>query len=162
MNNGPFLTIYEISLSPDYANSSTLIFYYPIYQLTKMTKPLRQIAAEKLIGPNANPSQLGDPISLKTETNDANSNPRGEPENKQDFSKTESKVPESSGGSHEERMLRGEGPKGHHVSGMMTDEIRQGKRGARGMTMEGDATSVKRVEVVGDATKGGRGKGSKL
>ncbi|KAK0666863.1 hypothetical protein QBC41DRAFT_325061 [Cercophora samala] len=121
-----------------------------------MTKPLRQIAAEKLHGPNANPSMLGDPISLKAETNDANPNPRGEPESQQDFPETTRKIPDSSGGSHEEKMLRGEGPKGHHVSGMMTDEIRQGKRGLPGKTLEGDATSVKRVEVVGDATKAGK------
>ncbi|KAK4201965.1 hypothetical protein QBC40DRAFT_277169 [Triangularia verruculosa] len=124
-----------------------------------MTKPLRQIAAEKLHGPNANPSQLGDPISLKTETNDANPYPRGEPESEQGFPKTTRKVPESSGGSHEEKMLRGDG---HHVSGMMTDEIRQGKKGLPGKTMEGDATSIKRVEVVGDATKAGKEKWSKL
>ncbi|KAK0742247.1 hypothetical protein B0T21DRAFT_409080 [Apiosordaria backusii] len=124
-----------------------------------MTKPLRQIAAEKLHGPNANPSQLGDPISLKAETNDANPNPRGEPEDEQPFPKTMRKVPESSGGSHEEKMLRGEG---HHVSGMMTDEIREGKRGLPGKSLEGDATCMTRVEVVGDATKVGRGKGSKL
>ncbi|KAK4179164.1 hypothetical protein QBC36DRAFT_84522 [Triangularia setosa] len=89
-----------------------------------MTKPLRQIAAEKLHGPNANPSMLGDPISLKRETNDANRNPKGEPESQQDFPKTTRKFPESSSGVHEERMLRGEGAKGHHMSGMTTDEIK--------------------------------------
>ncbi|KAL1618667.1 hypothetical protein SLS54_007103 [Diplodia seriata] len=38
--------------------------------------PLRQLAAEKLHGKGSNPSQLGDPISLKAET--SNSWPTGE------------------------------------------------------------------------------------
>ncbi|OJD36210.1 uncharacterized protein BKCO1_1200024 [Diplodia corticola] len=37
--------------------------------------PLRQLAAEKLHGKGSNPSQLGDPISLKAET--SNSWPTG-------------------------------------------------------------------------------------
>lgn len=36
---------------------------------------LREKAAKKLHGPNANPSQLGDPISLKAESSEANPKP---------------------------------------------------------------------------------------
>ncbi|KAK4457046.1 hypothetical protein QBC42DRAFT_46874 [Cladorrhinum samala] len=120
-------------------------------------KPLRQLAAEKLHGKGANPTLLGDPVSLKAENTDSNPSPRGE---SVDFPKSVRKVPESSGGSHEEKMLRGEGPKGHHVRGMMTDEIRQGKDARRGRVgksehnqLEGDPTTVEGERVAGDATK---------
>lgn len=36
----------------------------------KQGETLREKATKKLNGPNANPSQLGDPISLKAETSD--------------------------------------------------------------------------------------------
>ncbi|KAI0158243.1 hypothetical protein GGR57DRAFT_500357 [Xylariaceae sp. FL1272] len=35
-----------------------------------MPEKLREIASKKVNGPNANPSQLGDPISVKAETSD--------------------------------------------------------------------------------------------
>lgn len=89
-------------------------------------KPLRQLAAEKLHGKGSNPSQLGDPISLKAET--ANSAPtdndRGASSSSSAASPppTTARVPESSGGSHEEKMLKN----GHHVRGMKT-EVTEGK-----------------------------------
>ncbi|KAK0623910.1 hypothetical protein B0T14DRAFT_565227 [Immersiella caudata] len=119
------------------------------------SKPLRQRAAEKLHGKDANPSQLGDPISLKAETSDTS-----DPSPDQDMSKTAQTPPPWSGGSHEEKMLRN----GHHVRGMMTDEIRQGKVPPPKKTMEGDATSLKAENVDRDPVDHDNGvpKGSKL
>ncbi|KAK4168995.1 hypothetical protein QBC43DRAFT_296329 [Cladorrhinum sp. PSN259] len=59
-------------------------------------KPLRQLAAEKLHGKDANPTLLGDPVSLKAETNDSNPSPRGESQESLDFPKTTRPIPESS------------------------------------------------------------------
>jgi len=118
-------------------------------------KPLRQLAAEKLHGEGANPSQLGDPISLKAETSDTN-----DPSPDQ-IPTTTRTPPPSSGGSHEEKKLRN----GHHVRGMMTDEIRQGKVPPPRKTMEGDATSMKAETVDRDPADhddgAGKGKGGK-
>ncbi|KAK3994807.1 hypothetical protein QBC44DRAFT_235654 [Cladorrhinum sp. PSN332] len=125
----------------------------------KQGKPLRQLAAEKLHGKNANPTLLGDPVSLKVETTDSDPSPREE--ESPDFPKSVRPVPKSSNGSHEEKMLRGEGPKGHFVRGMMADEIREGRDTRRGRMggskknqLEGDPTSVRGEMVVGDATRG--------
>ncbi|KAK3370513.1 hypothetical protein B0H63DRAFT_514614 [Podospora didyma] len=112
-------------------------------------KPLRQLAAEKLHGEGANPSQLGDPISLKAETSDYDA--RGEGADGQSSSPDEMPIPvrtppESSDGSHEEKKLRG----GHHVRGMLTDEIRQGNAPKPKKTLEGDATSMKAETVDRD------------
>lgn len=129
---------------------------------SKESKPLRQLAAEKLHGNGANPTLLGDPVSLKVENSDSNPSPRGE---SVDFPNGVRKVPESSGGSHEEKMLRGEGPKGHYVRGMMTDDIREGKDTRRGRVgksehnhLEGDPTAVRGERLAGDATKGKQSK----
>lgn len=116
-------------------------------------KPLRQIAAEKLHGPNANPTQLGDPISLKAETT-ASKYPAPGRENNEPGAPSKTSTHADGGrgggdgGSHEEKMLRGEGPNGHFVRGMMTEEIRQGRVGRPSKTLEGDATSLK-AETVG-------------
>ncbi len=113
------------------------------------SKPLRQLAAEKAQGKGANPSQLGDPVSLKAETSDTTALP----ETKDDAMPTKTRTPPpSSGGSHEEKKLRS----GHHVRGMMTDEIRKGEVGWPGKAVEGDATSLEREERVGEGKKGSR------
>ncbi|KAK4188182.1 hypothetical protein QBC35DRAFT_209239 [Podospora australis] len=133
----------------------------------KNEKPLRQLAAEKLHGKGANPSMLGDPISLKAEANDKNNPaPSGDKGNDDGLPDRVKELlaegpPSNAGtGSHEEKMLRGEG---HHVSGMMTGEIRQGKTGPPSKSLEGDATVLGKERVVGDASGGkGNGRGSKL
>ncbi|KAK0636042.1 hypothetical protein B0T17DRAFT_650925 [Bombardia bombarda] len=96
-------------------------------------KPLRQLAAEKLHGKGANPSMLGDPISLKAETSDnnnprgdANANSNGNNDDDQGMPKSVRAPPPSSGGSHEEKKLKN----GHHVRGMKTDETREGTEGS--------------------------------
>ena len=71
-------------------------------------KPLRQLAAEKIHGKGANPSQLGDPISLKGETTDTNDGLDNGPSSTKDMS-TPPPPPPSSGGSHEEKRLHGPG-----------------------------------------------------
>jgi len=138
---------------------------------SKADKPLRQLAAEKLHGKGANPSQLGDPTSLKAETSDSNPAPGHEMNQPggQDLPQKTRTPPPSSGGSHEEKMLRGEGKGGHHVRGMMTDEIREGRAKKPGKSLEGDATSLKAETVDRDpvdhdngGSGGGRRKGSKL
>ncbi|KAK4170785.1 hypothetical protein QBC36DRAFT_369893 [Triangularia setosa] len=113
---------------------------------SKMTKPLRHLTAEKFHGPKANPSQLGDSISLKTETNSANPNPRREAESEQGLPIMTRKFLESSERSHEERMLREEG---HYVSGMMADEIWEGLRGLPRKSSEGDLISLRGRECRG-------------
>ncbi|KAK3359519.1 hypothetical protein B0T25DRAFT_600619 [Lasiosphaeria hispida] len=120
------------------------------------SKPLRQLAAEKLHGKGANPSQLGDPISLKAETSDTNVPGT----NNSDMPTATRTPPESSGGSQEEKKLRA----GHHVRGMMTDEIKDGKASSPSKSLEGDATSLKAENVNNDPAdhENGVGKGSKL
>ncbi|KAK0720244.1 hypothetical protein B0H67DRAFT_643524 [Lasiosphaeris hirsuta] len=124
------------------------------------SKPLRQLAAEKLHGKGANPSQLGDPISLKAETSDTTVPGT----NDSDMPTTTRTPPTSSGGSHEEKKLRA----GHHVRGMMTDEIREGRASRPSKSLEGDATSLKAEHVQDDlidhdnGVDGGRKKGSKI
>ena len=140
-------------------------------------KPLRQLAAEKLHGEGANPSMLGDPTSLKAETSDYDADPQGH-QNEQDRGTPQQtrKAPASSGGgSRGEKILRGDD---HRVSGMMTEDIRQGKVGPPSSTLEGDATSLTAERSVtsskvdrddgegmgrglGGATRG-KGKGAKL
>lgn len=102
-------------------------------------KPLRQLAAEKAQGKGANPSQLGDPISLKAETTDTDP-----PQSPSDLPTTTRTPPPSSGGSHEEKKLRS----GHHVRGMLTPEIEQGNVPPPSKTLEGDATSLSREKPV--------------
>ncbi|KAK0639701.1 hypothetical protein B0T16DRAFT_463347 [Cercophora newfieldiana] len=121
--------------------------------MSSSDKPLRQRAAEKLHGKGANPSQLGDPISLKAETSDTK-DPYPDT-----LPKTTRTPPPSSGGSHEEKKLRN----GHHVRGMMTDEIRQGKVPPPKKSLEGDATSLKAETVDRDPVDHDNGAGkSKL
>ncbi len=126
--------------------------------MSPSNKPLRQLAAEKLHGKGANPSQLGDPISMKAETSDTNAPQLGTNQSNSLPSTTQTPPP-SSGGSHEEKKLRS----GHHVRGMMTDEIREGKVGRPKKSLEGDATSLKAERVDKDPVEDGNCKrGSKL
>ncbi|KAK3941003.1 hypothetical protein QBC46DRAFT_383831 [Diplogelasinospora grovesii] len=114
-------------------------------------KPLRQLAAEKIHGKGANPSQLGDPVSLKAETSATIRSTAPTPDDTDDpgMPKTVRTPPPSSGGSHEEKKLKG----GHFVRGMMTDNIRQGQAKnlaqKKGKTLEGDATSLKAETTIG-------------
>jgi hypothetical protein len=111
--------------------------------MSPSNKPLRQLATEKIHGEGANPTQLGDPVSLKAETSDR------EPRNNTDengFPKSVRTPPPSSGGMHEEKKLRN----GHHVRGMMTDEIKQGKAPRPTKSLEGDPTSLKAENVGRD------------
>jgi len=95
-------------------------------------KPLRQLAAEKLHGKGSNPSQLGDPVSLKAET--ANSSPTENDRGAQSpNTKLDSRVPPSSGGSHEEKKLRG----GKKLRGMMRDAGWIGDNGPSKRTGDG-------------------------
>lgn len=128
---------------------------------TTRHKPLRQLAAEKLHGPGANPSQLGDPISLKAET--SSTEPAQTHDGDHDGPARPAAMrtpPPSSGGSHEEKKLRG----GHHVRGMLTDEIRRGEVGPPGKSLEGDPISLQAESVAKKAEVGKKGKrgGSKL
>ena len=136
-------------------------------------KPLRQLAVEKLHGKGSNPSQLGDPISLKAETSEsfpsttkndngpALSNGHGAASAPQlhgaaehsSTKETTAKIPESSGGSHEEKMLKNAKP----VRGMKTHHATEGEAkaevGGNGKGL-GDPTSLKSEGVGG---KGGQG-----
>ncbi|KAK5652171.1 hypothetical protein OQA88_10813 [Cercophora sp. LCS_1] len=104
-------------------------------------KPLRQLAAEKAHGKGANPSQLGDPISLKSETSSADP---PQTDSSSSLPTSTRPPPPSSGGSHEEKKLRS----GHHVRGMLTPEIKAGKVPPPSKTLEGDATSLEREKPV--------------
>ncbi|KAK3366281.1 hypothetical protein B0T24DRAFT_416652 [Lasiosphaeria ovina] len=139
--------------------------------MSPSNKPLRQLAAEKLHGEGANPSQLGDPISMKAETSDETSRKEtGGASDDVGFPKTVRTPPPSSGGSHEEKKLRG----GHHVRGMMTDEIREGRAPPPSKSLEGDATSLKAEKTAGadpadhdngpgaNRGSGGKARGSKI
>ncbi|KAF2139630.1 uncharacterized protein K452DRAFT_320270 [Aplosporella prunicola CBS 121167] len=101
-------------------------------------KPLRQLAAEKLHGKGSNPSQLGDPVSLKAEAADSHptdqdlgsrgsnneSNSRASPDQGGSSSKTRT-PPSSSGGSHEQKQLKG----GRGLRGMVEEKVSQVKKG---------------------------------
>ncbi|KAM7189564.1 hypothetical protein V8F20_010103 [Naviculisporaceae sp. PSN 640] len=82
-------------------------------------KPLRQIAAEKLHGPDANPSQLGDPISLKAETTNSEFPASGQENNQP--GPADVSLPQKTPAPHDT----------------------QGKVGKPSTTLEGDATSLK-------------------
>ncbi|KAI1743250.1 hypothetical protein F4680DRAFT_371336 [Xylaria scruposa] len=58
-----------------------------------MPETLREKAAKKVRGPNANPSQLGDPISIKAETSDT------APSEEEDSANSSSSSPPSSASS---------------------------------------------------------------
>ncbi|KAF2092150.1 hypothetical protein K490DRAFT_53295 [Saccharata proteae CBS 121410] len=90
------------------------------------SKPLRQVASEKLHGQDSNPSQLGDPVSLKAEASD--SSPTDQDRGAQGTNSRS--VPNSSGGSHEEKQLK-EGKKSLKEKGDVN------------RTMLGDPTSLK-------------------
>ncbi|EAA32436.1 hypothetical protein GE21DRAFT_7480 [Neurospora crassa] len=129
-------------------------------------KPLRQIAAEKVNGPNANPSQLGDPISLKAETNQ---NP---PDNVEYAPEGAEVSPSSSSSSS--RSPSNKSPSASHGNRTKaygvprndpTDASSGGARTASGkrIPLEGDPTSLEREQVVDDTKGKGRGRrGSKL
>ncbi|KAK3328079.1 hypothetical protein B0T19DRAFT_423651 [Cercophora scortea] len=124
-------------------------------------KPLRQLAAEKLHGKGANPSQLGDPISMKAETSE---NTSGENDDR-DMPRSVRTPPPSSGGSHEVKKLQS----GHHVRGMKTEETEQGRAPKPRKSVEGDPTSIKAELRLYDQKDGGsasgqsgKAKGSKL
>ncbi|KAI1076223.1 hypothetical protein F5B20DRAFT_337631 [Whalleya microplaca] len=58
------------SPSSSFGNSRNSSYGADKKQTHKGSESLREKAAKKLHGPDANPSQLGDPISLKAETSD--------------------------------------------------------------------------------------------
>lgn len=146
-------------------------------------KPLRQIAAEKLNGPNANPSQLGDPISLKSETNqDSPSNveytPEGAEVSPSPSSSSANKSTSSSNNANHGRAkaygVPRNDPAGSGSGGKAATSSGGGGRGnprtssGKRVPLEGDPTSMEREQVVDDA-KGvreeengpvGRGSGS--
>ncbi|KAK3685354.1 hypothetical protein B0T22DRAFT_442533 [Podospora appendiculata] len=122
-------------------------------------KPLRQLAAEKLHGKGANPSQLGDPISMKAETSE---NTRAENDDR-DMPRSVRTPPPSSGGSLEVKKLQS----GHHVRGMKTKETEQGTAPKPRKSVKGDPTSIKADlrlydQKDGGAGQSGKAKGSKL
>lgn len=112
-------------------------------------KPLRQLAVEKIHGKGSNPSQLGDPISMKAET--ANSHPTENDYGATSESKPQptSNIPESSGGSHEEKTIE----EGKTLRGMKKDGSQQ-PEGGENKTLMGDPTSLKAETSSG---KGGQG-----
>lgn len=117
-------------------------------------KPLRQLAAEKLHGNGGNPSQLGDPVSLKAET--ANSTPTDQDRgaaSEPSRNTTTARVPESSGGSHEEKMLK----YGRPVRGMTTHHGIKEQKGDDNKTMIGDPTSLKAETSGGGGRQGDNG-----
>lgn len=79
-------------------------------------KPLRQLASEKLHGKGANPSQLGDPVSLKAEAADS------EPTN-------------------QDRGAKGKG--GETLKEKMENKIQKNEKGDQNETMLGDPVSLK-------------------
>ncbi|KAK3351082.1 hypothetical protein B0H65DRAFT_107621 [Neurospora tetraspora] len=126
-------------------------------------KPLRQLAAEKLNGPNANPSQLGDPISLKSETNqDSPDNVQYDPEGAEvtPSPSKKNKSSSSNSNSNANRRTKAYGVPRNDPTAASSGGARTalGKR----IPLEGDATSLEREQVVDDG-RVGRGKGgSKL
>ena len=120
--------------------------------MSPSNKPHRQRAVEKTHGSGANPTQLGDPVSLGAENTDTHVSTStsgdggGGHIDAQGFPTKVRTPPPSSGGSHEEKKLRG----GHHVRGMMTEEIRQGKASPPAKSLEGDPTSLE-----AETTRGG-------
>ncbi|EGO61017.1 hypothetical protein NEUTE1DRAFT_115951 [Neurospora tetrasperma FGSC 2508] len=127
-------------------------------------KPLRQVAAEKVNGPNANPSQLGDPISLKAETNqNPPDNVEYAPEGAEvspSSSSSRSPSNKSLSASHANRTKAYGVPRNDP-----TDASPGGARTASGkrIPLEGDPTSLEREQVVDDTKGKGKGRrGSKL
>ncbi|KAJ4398913.1 hypothetical protein N0V85_006158, partial [Neurospora sp. IMI 360204] len=119
-------------------------------QQTHHKKPLRQLAAEKLNGPNANPSQLGDPISLKSETNqDSPDKVEYDPEGAEvtpsspSSSKNKSNKSSSSSNSNANRRTKAYGVPRNDPTDASSGGVRtsSGKR----IPLEGDATSLERV-----------------
>ena len=119
-------------------------------------KPLRQIAAEKLNGPNANPSQLGDPVSLKSETNrDTPNNVEYTPEGAEVSSSSSSSSRSSNNkpSSNSDRTKAYGTPRnapGKEAAATSssggTPRTASGKR----IPLEGDASSMEREQVVND------------
>ncbi|CCC10164.1 hypothetical protein SMACR_02742 [Sordaria macrospora] len=121
-------------------------------------KPLRQLAAEKLNGPDANPSQLGDPISLKSETNqDSPNNVEYTPEGAEVSPSSSSNNKSLSKSDHNRTQAYGTprndpaGGKAATSSGGWGGNPRtsSGKR----VPLEGDPTSMEREQVVSDGRR---------
>ncbi|KAK3956148.1 hypothetical protein QBC32DRAFT_165017 [Pseudoneurospora amorphoporcata] len=119
----------------------------------QVKKPLRQIAAEKLYGPNANPSQLGDPISLKSETSqDSPQNVEYTPEGAEVSPSKKSSA--NSNANHNRTKAygvprndpAGGGKAATSSSGWGNPRTSSGKR----VPLEGDPTSMEREMVVDD------------
>ena len=106
---------------------------------TKDSKPLRQLAAEKIYGKSSNASQLGDPISLKAETNAKAPAPTEGDLPESDGSSNNREPPSSSGGPYGTTMKDG-----RTLKGMMKDKIEQAEKGkGENPTLLGDPTSLK-------------------
>ena len=131
----------------------------------KSEKPLRQLATEKIHGKGSNPSQLGDPISLKAEES-ANqyTSTKGSQSDKaeairsvQDLAPTEGERPsqDSTSDTKDAQSSSGEGygktmKDGRTLKGMMKDKIEQAEKGEGNPTMLGDPTSLKAETSKGD------------
>lgn len=119
-------------------------------------KPLRQLAAEKLNGPNANPSQLGDPISMKSETNtDTPRNVEYTPEGAE-APASMSSAPSNKTASGENRTKAYGAPR-NDPAGNVSSSLAGGKKeklrtpSGKRIPLEGDPTSLEREQVVSDA-----------
>ncbi|KAK3403425.1 hypothetical protein B0T20DRAFT_389079 [Sordaria brevicollis] len=122
-------------------------------------KPLRQVAAEKLNGPNANPSQLGDPISMKSETNTDTPpgleyTPEGAEKPASSRSSRSSAGPSNKTATRENRTKAYGSPRndpaGGSSGGKKKDNAPRTPSGKR-VPLEGDPSSLEREQVVGDA-----------
>ncbi|KAK3499431.1 uncharacterized protein B0T23DRAFT_450227 [Neurospora hispaniola] len=126
-------------------------------------KPLRQVAADKVNGPNANPSQLGDPISLKAETNQ---NPPDNVEYAPEGAEVSPSPSTRSPSNKSPSASKANRTKAYGVPrNDPTDASSGGARTASGkrIPLEGDPTSLEREQVVDDTKGKGRGRrGSKL
>lgn len=112
-------------------------------------KPLRQVAAEKLNGPNANPSQLGDPISMESETNiDTPKNVQYTPEGAEKPSRASRSSPSNKTATGENRTKAYGSPRNDPAGGGKKENARtpSGKR----IPLEGDPISLEREQVVDD------------
>ena len=104
---------------------------------------LRQLAGQKVQGKDSNPSQLGDPVSMKAEESNKVPTPTEADVSEQEQSSntpSDTREPPSSSGSPYGDKLKG----GRTLKGMMKDKIEQAEKGkGKNPTMLGDPTSLK-------------------
>ena len=108
-------------------------------KLANDSKAHRQIATDKIHGKGTNPSQLGDPVSLKAEENVQAPTPTEGDQSESDKEGNHREPPSSSGGSYGSTMKDG-----RTLKGMMKDKIEQAEKNkGENPTLLGDPTSLK-------------------